>query len=318
MDKLLEAVVKNILQPLLRGRGAQVGGERISEEIIRVHPFSSYAAKAEGKELTVPADTLLVFSKEELDYLVFPLTIEAFPDPIRVFREARRVLKEKGDLFILAVDGRNCEGPKVQGHLHVYDPAFLARLVELTGGFKIRALREVSETGLILLRAERDTRSDVRVPFVTYTPNWIQAAQSPEGCAELFFQLGILHLQIGDLARAADCFQQVLAFEPESVEAMGGLGMAALCGEDPAGAREWFEKALSLDPTNGDYRKWLELTLEAEKEKAAGKGRGEPTVSIPRPQARPEPARRPGAPGDPAEGPEIIPPVSILGEPQPQ
>ena len=307
MDKLFETVVRKTLQPLLRGRGAQVGGERISDEIIRVHPFSSYAAKAEGKELTVPADSLLVFSQGELDYLVFPMTIEAFPDPIRVFREARRVLKEKGELVILAVDGRSGEGPKVEGHLHAYDPAFLARLVELSGGFAIRALREVADTGLILLRAERDTRSDVSVPFVTFTPNWVQAAQSPEGCSELFFQLGILHLQIGDLARAADFFEQVLGFEPESAEAMGGLGMAALCGEDPAGARAWLEKALAQDPSNGDFRKWLELALEAEKEK----GPREPTVAIPRPETRPG---RPVPAPPPAPTPK---PTSFLGEPMP-
>ncbi|GEM_PF-6959119 len=307
MDKLFEAVVKNTIQPLLRGRGAQVGGERISEEIIRVHPFSSNAAKAEGKELTVPADSLLVFSQGELDYLVFPLTIEAFPDPFRVIREARRVLREHGNLIILAVDGRGAEGPRMEGHLHAYDPAFLARIVELAGGFSIHALREVGETGLILLKAERDTRADVRIPFVTYTPNWIQAAQSPEGCAELFFQLGILHLQIGDLERAADSFQQVLAFEPECAEAMGGLGMAALCGDDPDGARAWFEKALARDPSNGDFRKWLELTLEAQKEGS----KPEPTVSIPRPETRPT---RPVTP--PSPGPKPAP-TSLLGQPMP-
>ncbi len=308
MDKLFEAVVDNTIRPFLRGRGAQVGGERISEEIIRVHPFSSYAAKAEGKELTVPADSLLVFSQGELDYLVFPLTLEAFPDPIRIFREARRVLKEKGNLLVLAVDGRGAEGPKMEGHLHAYDPAFLAKLVELSGGFAIRALREVGETGWILLRAERDILSDVRVPFVTYTPNWVQAAQSPEGCAELFFHLGILHLQIGDLARAADAFQQVLAFEPESAEAMGGLGMAALCGEDPKTARAWFEKALARDPSNGDFRKWLELTLEAEKEGAKGE---EPTVSIPRPETQPT------RPVSPVSAPATPKPTSLLGQPMP-
>ncbi len=278
MEKFLLDITANVLNPFLKGHGIQIGGERLNDEITRVHLFSSHTFKAAGKDVTVPGETLLMFSKEELDFVVYPLTFETLPDPIKSLREARRVLKEKGELYVVAVDGRKAGRPPFEGHTHLYTPAFLARVVEMAGGFYVNALREVGDSCLVMLRAERNTKADVRLPFVTYTPHFVEAARSPEGCSELFFQLGVLYLQIGDTKRAIDSFNQVLAFEPGSPEAMGGIGMAYLCGEDKKNARAWFEKALEKDPSNSDYRKWLELAMEKEDS-------GEKTVSIPRPAA---------------------------------
>lgn len=292
MEKLFLDVMQQALRPMLRGRGVQIGGERLTEEIIRVQLFASANLKAQGKEVAVPGDTLLLFSQGEMDHVVYPLSIESLPDPVRSLREARRVLKEKGELLLVAVDGRKASQPALSGHLHAYTPAFLARLVELAGGFEIRALREIGESGLVLLKAERSLRADVRIPFVLFTPAFVEAAQAPEGCAELFFQLGILYLQIGDTRRAKDSFEQVLAFEPQCAEAMGGMGMACLCAEEHAQARPWFERAMALDPKNTDYRKWLELAME---------GAAEAPVAIPRPA---ESAARP-APRAPVLGPAV-------------
>jgi len=287
MDRLYEDIIRNAVAPLLRGRGIQIGGPRLSDEIVRVETFAKGTYKATGKEVTVPGDSLLVFSEGEMDYAVLPLTLEGMPDPVKMLRETRRVLKQGGELFIVAADGRQATGPAAAGHRHVYEPAFLARLVETACGFSIKALRQVGESGLVLLRAERDLRADVRIPFVTYTPGFVEAAKSPEGCAELYFNLGILYMQLGDTHRSLDSFQQVLAFEPESVEAHGGMGMAALCGGDSELACTWLEKAVAMDATNSDYRKWLELAMENRKEQAAPAGKeaepGEEFV-IPRPE----------------------------------
>ena len=277
MEKFLLDVTKKVLTPFLKGKGVQIGGERLNEEITRVHLFSSNTFKATGKEVTVPGETLPVFPNEEMDYIVYPLTFEGLPDPIKSLREARRVLKDKGELLIVAVDGRKADRPTFEGHAHLYTPQFLARMVELAGGFSINALREVGESCLIFLKAERDVKADIRIPFVTYTPLFVEAARTQEGCSELFFQLGILYLQIGDTRRARDSFEQVLAFEPDSAESMAGIGMAYLCEEDKIKAKEWFERAIEKDPSNSDYRKWLELAMEAPFNK-------EKQVTIPRPE----------------------------------
>lgn len=73
-------------------------------------------------------------------------------------------------------------------------------------------------------------------------------AQNPHDVQALLRQ-GDAYYALGELAKATTSYDQVLAIQQRSVEAMLGLGRVALV-TDPAGATSRFGQVLALDPQN--------------------------------------------------------------------
>jgi tetratricopeptide (TPR) repeat protein len=67
----------------------------------------------------------------------------------------------------------------------------------------------------------------------------------------------IIKSRLNDHEGAIADFQDLLKLDPSSVDAMNGLGFECLVKKDEAGAIQWFDKAVAVDPKNQET--WFNL-----------------------------------------------------------
>lgn len=77
------------------------------------------------------------------------------------------------------------------------------------------------------------------------------AGQHSRTAVKAYLALGAMFADAGEHADAADAFRQTLACQPDSVEALVGLGKACLGLGEPAEAIRHLEAAILLAPANG-------------------------------------------------------------------
>jgi hypothetical protein len=175
-------------------------------------------------------------------------------DPLACLREWRRVLREGGQLLVVLAS------EPAPGARHTLTPAYLRRLCDVVGGFEGSAVSPIPGCAGQLWRARRAAIAEVRNPLASVGAAVAAAAQASPRCrSELSFQLGAILLQSGDAALASSFFSEVIEAEPESPEAHFGLGMCYGSQQRWREAEAELQRALQLDPSNGEAKRWLEL-----------------------------------------------------------
>lgn len=164
--------------------------------------------------------------------------------PTSLVQEWRRVLGEGGRLALLV------EGGAIPADV-------LARYVGMEGGFAMDNPVPLEE-GVTLLVGHRSFRHCL-LRVTESLGREIGREDKPEGWeSELSFSLGSLLLNAGDGANAAIFFNAALAEEPQSIEAMIGLGLSLGLQANWRGAESVLLEVLALEPDNEIAAEWLE------------------------------------------------------------
>jgi cytochrome c-type biogenesis protein CcmH/NrfG len=88
------------------------------------------------------------------------------------------------------------------------------------------------------------------------------------------------------------CFEKVLAQEPDNAEAHFGLGMTYGTQSRWSQALDQLQRAASLDPANEEVRRWIDLARQQVAATATSGGDSTPAQAIP---AQATPAQAPAA-----------------------
>ncbi len=164
--------------------------------------------------------------------------------PTSLLQEWRRVLVEGGRLALL-----------VEGATLPID--VLARYVGREGGFAMDNPMPL-ENGSWLLKGNRSFRHCLLQVTETLGRE-IGREDKPEGWeSELAFSLGSLLLNAGDGQNAAIFFNNALAEEPQSIEAMIGLGLSLGLQANWRGAESVLQEVLVKEPGHPIATEWLE------------------------------------------------------------
>jgi tetratricopeptide (TPR) repeat protein len=183
----------------------------------------------------------------DLDSITVETTSDWHKDPVAAIREWRRTLKEGGTLAVALLN-------PTQG----IAPQAFATLIKLVGGFLHGALRPVGG-GTLLFVGNRARVADIRAPMSVLGEGLVKAATDTRARGELYFQIGTVFLQIGDYTSALGCFENLKTLEPDSAEALFGLGMCETLRGNYGLAISLLEQAGGRDPRNPQIPTWIEL-----------------------------------------------------------
>jgi Tfp pilus assembly protein PilF len=81
----------------------------------------------------------------------------------------------------------------------------------------------------------------------------------------MHFNLGVAYMADGDLARAIQHFEQALELNPNSYQSNIQLGLAHQTAKNYQKAREYFNRAINIDPVRQDAVNFLDKLNELQK-----------------------------------------------------
>jgi len=81
------------------------------------------------------------------------------------------------------------------------------------------------------------------------------------GNVNIYFNLGLTYLRLGDIESATFQFETVVALDPEDIQAIMKVGQIYFDGKDYVTAEMYFRQALDIEPENPDILKRLGVTL---------------------------------------------------------
>ena len=183
----------------------------------------------------------------ELDAITVEAQGDWNQDPVRAIQQWRRTLKEGGTLAVALANPTAGITPQA-----------FATLIKLVGGFLHGALRPSNGNGLLFV-GNRARVADIRAPMQVLSEGIVKASSDPRARGELYFQIGTVFLQIGDYSSALSCFENLRTTEPDSAEALFGLGMCETLRGNYGLAIGLLEQAAARDPRNPQITTWIEL-----------------------------------------------------------
>ena len=164
--------------------------------------------------------------------------------PTSLLQEWRRLIGEGGRIALLV------EGESLPVEI-------LARYVGVEGGFAMDNPVAV-EDGIWMLIGQRNFRHCLLQVTETLGRE-IGREDKPDGWeSELSFSLGSLLLNAGDGPNASIFFNSALAEEPQSIEAMIGLGLSLGLQANWRGAESVLKEVLVMEPGHPIASEWLE------------------------------------------------------------
>lgn len=228
------------------------------------------------------------------DTLVCICGIEQEVDAITTLRSYRRILREGGNLVLVA----RVPSPSAAGPENRVSPEYLTGLLTLIGGLAVTKVEEAEPGDTVLVVAERSIVAEIRQPLGVHGPGIVQRVNTlPEARSEYYFQIGTLLLQTGDPEQASAFFEKVLTFEADNPEAYFGLGMTYGTQGRWADALQALNRSASLDPNNAEVQRWIQLARE-NTQSATAAPVGIPQVAPAAPRAQPAAPQQPGVVGN--------------------
>jgi tetratricopeptide (TPR) repeat protein len=179
-------------------------------------------------------------------------------------------------------------------------PEVFVTLADLVGGFLHGEVKAVDASHSLFVGI-RSTVAEIRMPLSVHGPLFAKAADQPKARGELYFQIATILLQAHDYELASTCYRKLADLEPQSSEALFGLGMCEVCRGEIESGLEFLKAAKALDPQNAEIQKWIDLAgLAGRAAERAAKTvtttlRGGPVIK-PMPKATSLPSAAPAAP----------------------
>ena len=116
-------------------------------------------------------------------------------------------------------------------------------------------------------RSTPATLSDLLGRYATLSQRYGFTIEAPP---DTLFETGLTLLTAMRLEEARPVFEHFVKTHPDDVRGYVGMGLVAKVGDDPEKAREWFEKALEVDPSSGMAKRQLDRLVPRPAQPPAG------------------------------------------------